>query len=93
MSYLLLSILTGLITASILREFSFRNISGYSILALGGALYSEFIYMFLNEIYSISNPSLHSLLLLLGMLTFIGVKVAFVKMSGRIFTSRLSSQQ
>ncbi len=90
MSYIVLSILTGLIIASVLREFSFRNISGYSILALGGALYSEFIYLFLNEIYSISNPSLHSILLISGMLTFIGVKVAFVKMYERVITSRLS---
>lgn len=80
MSFLILGLFTGLIISSFLREFTFRQMSGYSLLSVGGAVYGEFIYMFLNEIYGVTNMSIHALLLFGGAIGFIGVKLALKKL-------------
>lgn len=79
MAFILLGLIVGIATSSLSRDYSFKEMSGFILVATGGALYGKFISLFLGEMYFIQNGVLQSMLLLGGALGFVGIKVLIRK--------------
>jgi positive regulator of sigma E activity len=75
MAFLLLGLIVGIATSTLQHDYSFKEMSGYILVAIGGALYGKFISLFIAEMFFVENAMLQSALLLGGALGFVGIKV------------------
>lgn len=86
MEFILLGGLLGLGVSAAIREFSVREIIGFSILGIGGSVYGTFLASLALPYLQSPSPIMTPLLTLSMALLFMGIKIALLKRQKDIST-------